>query len=411
MNKKVVLAVADGVGDRPCEILGGKTPLEYASTPNLDKLASLGTTGIMDVLGAGIPIGTDLGHMILFGYGPEDYPGRGPIEAFGREIELQAGDVAFRSNFATVNDKLCVVDRRAGRIRKSTNLLAESLNGIEIDGIKIIFKEATEHRAVLILRGPGLSSNITDTDPKVAGIDVDYKKCKSKDNKPESVFTAEILNKFLLKAHEILSKHPVNLERVNQGLLPANFILTRGAGIMPNIEKISDKLNLKGACVAAEGTVLGVARLAGFTPLTSEIMTGNIDTDVYAKAKMTIEALKEHDFVLVNLKATDLFGHDGNPEKKSKAVEVFDKFIGLLLEANLENTIISVAADHSTPCERMEHSGDPVPILIAGPGIRQDRVTKFDEISCSYGGLGRIKGKDLSNTLYDYLEKVKKQGN
>lgn len=411
MNKKVVLAVADGVGDRPCEILGGKTPLEYASTPNLDKLASSGTTGIMDVLGAGIPIGTDLGHMILFGYGPEDYPGRGPIEAFGREIELQAGDVAFRSNFATVNDKLCVVDRRAGRIRKSTNLLAESLNGIEIDGIKIIFKEATEHRAVLILRGPGLSSNITDTDPKVAGIDVDYKKCKSKDNKPESVFTAEILNKFLLKANEILSKHPVNLERVNQGLLPANFILTRGAGIMPNIEKISDKLNLKGACVAAEGTVLGVARLAGFTPLTSETMTGNIDTDVYAKAKMTIEALKEHDFVLVNLKATDLFGHDGNPEKKSKAVEVFDKFIGLLLEANLENTIISVAADHSTPCERMEHSGDPVPILIAGPGIRQDRVTKFDEISCSYGGLGRIKGKDLSNTLYDYLEKVKKQGN
>lgn len=411
MNKKVVLAVADGVGDRPCEILGGKTPLEYASTPNLDKLASSGTTGIMDVLGAGIPIGTDLGHMILFGYGPEDYPGRGPIEAFGREIELQAGDVAFRSNFATVNDKLCVVDRRAGRIRKSTNLLAESLNGIEIDGIKIIFKEATEHRAVLILRGPGLSSNITDTDPKVAGIDVDYKKCKSKDNKPESVFTAEILNKFLLKANEILSKHPVNLERVNQGLLPANFILTRGAGIMPNIEKISDKLNLKGACVAAEGTVLGVARLAGFTPLTSDTMTGNIDTDVYAKAKMTIEALKEHDFVLVNLKATDLFGHDGNPEKKSKAVEVFDKFIGLLLEANLENTIISVAADHSTPCERMEHSGDPVPILIAGPGIRQDRVTKFDEISCSYGGLGRIKGKDLSNTLYDYLEKVKKQGN
>ena len=401
MNKKVVLAVADGVGDRPCEILGGKTPLEYASTPNLDKLASSGTTGIMDVLGAGIPIGTDLGHMILFGYGPEDYPGRGPIEAFGREIELQAGDVAFRSNFATVNNKLCVVDRRAGRIRKSTNLLAESLNGIEIDGIKIIFKEATEHRAVLILRGPGLSSNITDTDPKVAGIDVDYKKCKSKDNKPESVFTAEILNKFLLKAHEILSKHPVNLERVNQGLLPANFILTRGAGIMPNIEKISDKLNLKGACVAAEGTVLGVARLAGFTPLTSDTMTGNIDTDVYAKAKMTIEALKEHDFVLVNLKATDLFGHDGNPEKKSKAVEVFDKFIGLLLEANLENTIISVAADHSTPCERMEHSGDPVPILIAGPGIRQDRVTKFDEISCSYGGLGRIKGKDLSNTLYD----------
>ena len=144
MNKKVILAVADGVGDRPCEILGGKTPLEYASTPNLDKLASMGPTGIMDVHGAGIPVGTDLGHMILFGYGLEDYPGRGPIEAFGREIELQAGDVAFRSNFATVNENLCVVDRRAGRIRENTNLLAQSLNNIEIDGIKVIFKEATD---------------------------------------------------------------------------------------------------------------------------------------------------------------------------------------------------------------------------------------------------------------------------
>lgn len=411
MNKKVILAVADGVGDRPCEILGGKTPLEFASTPNLDKLVSMGTTGIMDVLGAGIPVGTDLGHMILFGYGLEDYPGRGPIEAFGREIELQAGDVAFRSNFATVNDELCVVDRRAGRIRENTNLLAESLNGIDIDGIKVLFKEATEHRAVLILRGPGLSANITDTDPKIAGEDVSYKKCQSKDGKADSIFTAEVLNKFLLKANEIISDHPVNKQRVSQGLLPANFILTRGAGIMPDLEKISDKLNIKGACVAAEGTVLGVARLAGFTALTSATMTGNIDTDVYAKAKMAVEALEENDFVLVNIKATDLFGHDGNPEKKAQAVEVFDEFIGHLLEANLENTIIAVAADHSTPCERMEHSGDPVPVLISGPGIRQDRVTKFDEISCSYGGLGRIKGKDLSNTLYDFLEKTKKQGN
>ena len=242
MNRKVILAVADGVGDRPCEILGGKTPLEYASTPNLDKLASVGTTGIMDVLGAGIPVGTDLGHMILFGYGLEDYPGRGPIEAFGREIELQAGDVAFRSNFATVNDDLCVVDRRAGRIRENTNQLAQALNGIEIDGIKVIFKEATEHRAVLILRGPGLSANITDTDPKIAGDDVSYKKCQSKDGKPDSIFTAEILNKFLLKANEILSDHPINKQRVSQGLLPANFILTRGAGIMPDLEKISDKI-------------------------------------------------------------------------------------------------------------------------------------------------------------------------
>src|SRR5699024_53526 len=126
-------------GDRPCKELNNMTALEYAKTPNLDKLAKTGTTGIMDVLDAGIPVGTDLGHMILFGYGLEDYPGRGPIEASGRGINLEPGDVAFRSNFATVDDNFNVINRRAGRIREKTNLLAEELNGIEINGVKILF--------------------------------------------------------------------------------------------------------------------------------------------------------------------------------------------------------------------------------------------------------------------------------
>lgn len=211
MNKKVILAIADGVGDRPCDILDGLTPLEYAQTPNLDKLAKTGTTGIMDVLAAGTPVGTDLGHMILFGYGLEDYPGRGPIEASGRGISLESGDVAFRSNFATVDGNFNVVDRRAGRIREKTSVLAEAINGMEIDGIRVLFKEATEHRAVLIFRGKGLSANITDSDPKTT--DVKYKQVKSTDGRPESIFTANVLNKFLVKAHEILKDQEVNHER------------------------------------------------------------------------------------------------------------------------------------------------------------------------------------------------------
>lgn len=411
MKKKVILAIADGVGDRPCQVLDNMTPLEYASTPNLDKLAQTGTTGIMDLHGAGIPVGTDLGHMILFGYGIEDYPGRGPIEASGRGIELKPGDVAFRSNFATVNEGLNVIDRRAGRIREKTNILAQAINGMEIDGIKVIFQEATEHRAVLILRGPGLSANISDSDPKLAGEDIKYKEVQSTDGKEESIFTARVMNKFLLKANEILKDHEVNKEREGKGQFPANFILTRGAGMMPDIQKVTERLNFKGSCVAAEGTVLGVARIAGLKAVTHEEMTGNLDTNIEIKAKKVVEELKDKDLVAVNIKAADLMGHDNKPKEKVKAIELFDRFIGLLLEADLKDTVIAVAADHSTPCEREEHSGDPVPVLINGPGVRRDRIDRFNEIDCSHGGLGRIKGYELANILYDYMEKTKKEGN
>lgn len=411
MSKKVILAIADGIGDRPCKELNNMTALEYAKTPNLDKLAKTGTTGIMDVLDAGIPVGTDLGHMILFGYGLEDYPGRGPIEASGRGINLEPGDVAFRSNFATVDDNFNVINRRAGRIREKTNLLAEELNGIEINGVKILFKEATEHRAVLILRGKELSPNITDSDPKVEGNNIKYNTVQSTDGEQKSIYTAKILNEFLLKANIILKNHKVNQERIKNGQFPANFILTRGAGMMPDLEKITDKLGFKGSCVAAEGTVLGVARLAGLKTVTDEKMTGNLDTNVKLKSEKVIEELKENDFVAVNIKAADLMGHDNKPRKKVEAVELFDEFIGHLLEYDLQDTIISVAADHSTPCERKEHSGDPVPILINGPGVRKDKIDKFNEIDCSHGGLNRIKGYEFVNTLFDYLELTKKQGN
>lgn len=414
MKRKILLAIADGLGDNPCEILGNKTPLEYAETKTLDKLAKNGTTGIMDLYKAGVPVGTDLGHLILFGYGLEDYPGRGPIEAFGKEIELIEGDVAFRCNFATVDDEMNIVDRRAGRIREGAKELAEALNGMEINGIKIIFKEATEHRAVMVFRGSHLSANISDTDPKKENLKI--KTSVAKDSTEDSIFTANVLNKFIIKANEILKNHPINLKRIEEGKFPANCIVTRGAGKMSKIEKITKKLNFDACCVAGEETVLGVARLAGFKTLTDSGFTGNIDTDIEKKAKFAVKALKENDFVVLHYKATDLMGHDNNPMGKVEAVEKYDKMLGLVVELlekeNLsDNTIIALAADHSTPCERREHSGDPVPVLISGKNIRRDFVEKYDEISCSQGGLNRVKGSDFISILLDKLELTIKQGN
>lgn len=413
MKKKIILCIADGLGDRPCEELGGKTPLEFANTKNLDKIAMNGTTGIMDLYQAGTPVGTDLGHMILFGYGIEDYPGRGPIEAFGNNLELISGDVAFRCNFATVDDKLNVKDRRAGRIREGTAELAQALNGMEVRGVKVFFKEATEHRAVMVLRGKNLSSEVADTDPKIEGKKI-YK-CVGTDNSKEADFTADVVNEIIMKANRILKEHPLNREREKIGLKPANAILTRGAGIMPHVEKITEKLGFKASCIAAEHTVMGAARLAGFEVVTDKSFTGNIDTDIYKKAEKALESIENNDFTVLHFKATDLMGHDNNPKGKAKAAELYDKMIGLVIEGiekNIdEQVIIALAADHSTPCERREHSGEPVPIAICGNGIRRDNTIFYDEIECSRGGLGRIKGNDFNRILLDYLEVTIKRGN
>ncbi|MDI9461025.1 MAG: 2,3-bisphosphoglycerate-independent phosphoglycerate mutase [Saccharofermentanales bacterium] len=412
MKNKILLAIADGLGDRPVECLGGKTPLEYAKKPTLDDLAANGSSGIMDLYKLGTPVGTDLGHMLLFGYDYTEYPGRGPIEAFGEGLELEAGDVAFRVNFATVDSELVVVDRRAGRIRKDTDKLALSLNGMQIEDVKVIFKEATEHRAVLILRGPGLSQDISDTDPKVEA--VKYKEAKATTPTPEAEKTVRILNQFLLNAHKMLLQHPVNKEREAAGEKPANFILTRGAGIMPNLRKTADDLKIRAACVAAESTVLGAARLAGITPITDPRFTGNIDTDIALKAKTAVDALKENDFVVLHFKATDLMGHDNDPQGKVNAVETFDKMLGFVMEglsAIEENVIVALGADHSTPCERREHSGDPVPVVISGKNIRKDGITTYDEMAAARGGLNRINANMFFNYLMDYLEATKKVGN
>lgn len=413
MNNKILLVIADGVGDRPCEVLNWKTPLQYANTSNLDLLAENGSCGIMDLYHAGVPVGTDLGHLILFGYGLEDYPGRGPIEAFGDGMELVGGDIAFRCNFATIDEAGNVVDRRAGRIRQGTKELAEALNGMEVDGVQILFKEATEHRAVLVLRGEGLSEKITDTDPKKEGFPV--KQAAAKEDSAEAVFTADILNKVLERAHEILRNHQLNVQREEQGLLPANAILTRGAGRMTKVEKITEKLGFSACCIASERTVLGVARLAGFSILTDDTFTGNIDTNIEKKAQMAVEALKDYDFVVLHYKATDLMGHDNDPEGKVRAIERYNDMVGEVLKGiekeALTSVIVALAADHSTPCERKEHSGDPVPIVISGKNIRRDRVKKYNEIACSRGGLGRIKGNDFNCTLLDYLEVMEKKGN
>jgi 2,3-bisphosphoglycerate-independent phosphoglycerate mutase len=167
---KMLLIICDGMGDRPLRELGGKTPLQYAQSPNFDWFAENGICGIMDTIAPGVPPGSDTAHLALLGHDPyKVYTGRGPFEAFGIGMDVKPGDVVLRGNFATVDNELNIVDRRAGRIKEGTKEIAESLNKIEIKGVELIFKEGTEHRAALLIRGEGLSPNVDNTDPHRAG--------------------------------------------------------------------------------------------------------------------------------------------------------------------------------------------------------------------------------------------------
>ncbi len=400
----ILLLIMDGLGDRPDVRIDGKTVLQYAKTKNLDSFAKKGMNGIMDPIAPGIIPGSDTAHLSLLGYDPyKVYTGRGPFEAAGIGIKLKEGDVAFRCNFGTVNEKLVVKDRRAGRIKKGTKELAKMLDGIRIDDVKIIFEEAVEHRAALVLRGKNLSSNITDIDPHNDNMRINESRPLSKNAER----TANILNKFVKESYKILNEHPINKERKKKKLPPANIILPRGAGIFPRMRSMDEKYKLKSACVAGISLVKGVSRLAGMDIINVKGATGGVDTDIDAKIKAVIKALEKYDFVLVNIKAPDLFGHDGDVFGKIKMAEKIDKALGPLKDVDCLKIF---TADHSTPVTIRNHSGDPVPVTITGKNVRVDDVKNFDEISCAKGALCRIQGKDLMNIALDLTNRSEKFG-
>ena len=233
----------DGMAGRPLKELNNQTTLQAAKTPNMDKMAERGITGLMDSIAPGIIPGSDTAHLSILGYNPyEVYTGRGPFEAVGVGVDVIPGDIAFRCNFSTSDEDGIITDRRAGRIRDGTDEIIATLNTMKIEGyedIEIIFKESTGHRAVLVLRGEGLSGKVSDADPKVEGNKP--KVVKALDGSPEAEKTADILNKLVVKSYEMTKDHPVNLKRIEEGEAPANIIIPRGAGEVPEVESINDK--------------------------------------------------------------------------------------------------------------------------------------------------------------------------
>ncbi|MCS7125317.1 MAG: 2,3-bisphosphoglycerate-independent phosphoglycerate mutase [Aigarchaeota archaeon] len=404
---KTVLIVCDGMADRPTRALKGLTPLQAAHVPTFDRIASLSECGIMDLISPGQPPGSDTAHLAIFGYDPEKYySGRGAYEALGAGIDLKPGDVAFRCNFATVNEEGVIIDRRAGRISsEEAKILAEALKDIELEDVKSIFISTTEHRGVLVLRGEKLSRMVSDVDLHKTGVKIE--KPIPLDSSEEAKRTAKILEEFITKAKKVLEEHELNKERVARGLRPANILLPRGAGTMPNVKNIEEVWGIKGAAIAGGALYKGVAKALGFKLINVPGATGGLDTNLKGKVDYTINALKEYDLVFLHIKATDTVSHDKDPVKKKEVVEWISRELTPLIDlVEDRGYYLVLTADHTTPSEVGDHRGDPVPIAIMGPDVRRDSVERFDEISCAKGGLNRIRGIDLMKILMNYLGKV-----
>ena len=361
---KIILLVMDGLGGLPKPDTG-KTELETARIPNLDKLASLSICGLSDPVGAGVTSGSAPGHTALFGYDPVAVNiGRGVLEAVGIDFPIEQDDVLARGNFCTVDNKGVITDRRAGRIATELNAGLCKLLNMKIDDIQIITTPVKDHRFVICFRGPGLRDNVSETDPQHEGLQPLQVTALS----AGAIKTANVANQFVERAKKILAdKHP------------ANMLLLRGFSKKPELLSMEAIYKLKPAVIATYPMYRGLARLVGMTNLP----TGTTFSD---EIKTVKEHYNEFDFFFVHIKALDAAGEDGDFDRKVKILEDIDKTLPELL--SLSPDVIVVTGDHSTPAMLKGHSWHTVPTMVYGQYCRPDKVTRFSESGCLGGGLG-----------------------
>ncbi|KON31882.1 hypothetical protein AC477_03680, partial [miscellaneous Crenarchaeota group-1 archaeon SG8-32-1] len=401
---KLIYVIIDGMGDRPIEELGGKTPLEVAETPYMDSLANAGKTGLMYTVGKGMAPESDVAVVSILGYDPFKYHvSRGALESVGAGLEMKSGDLALRCNFGTLGDDYkSILDRRAGRnlSQKEADELANAINEeikLETHSVELKIKSTYTYRAALVIRSKEgkLSGNISNTDPAykrinsvgVADLEAEMvmKTCYALDKTEEAKKSANLVNEFTLKATSVLDKHEVNKKRIKAGKLKANVILSRDAGSsVPKFPSLKELYGLYFVCLADMNVERGISKLAGMSLVDLPPPSKDLENDCKLRVKRLLEALPHYDCFYVHIKGPDEPGHDGDFNLKTELTAIVDKhFVGnMLQQINLEDHIICITADHSTPCDLKAHSDDPVPVLIAGNKLKGDKVKKFSEKDC-----------------------------
>jgi len=418
--KRVLYVILDGLGDRPVPELDGRTPLEAAATPHLDRLADAGRQGTVITVGKGIAPESDVAVMAVLGYDPMRYhAGRGPLEALGAGLRFHDGDLALRGNFATVGEGWSIVDRRVGR--NLTSPEAKALADAVTEQVRLqqgpadfVVRASRGHRCAVVLypREGRLSAQITNTDPayaRVKGMGVakavagtTVEECTPLDDSPEAWISAELVNEFTRKSREAMDAHPVNQRRRAEGKLPGNAILVRDAGDhLPAVPSIEERFGIAFGCFVEMPVERGIATLLGMTVIEVPPSEGNVEAVYRQWAHRAAEEIGRHGGLYMHLKGPDEPGHDGNAAAKRDIIALIDRaFFGELLpRLDLGETLIAVTADHATPVGLKTHSDDPVPLLVSGGGVKPDATRRYSEREAAAGDLGVLAGVDIMPLL------------
>jgi len=420
----MVYVLLDGVGDLPHPDLDGKTPLEAANTPTLDKIASNGPIGEVISVGKGIAPESDIAVFNMLGYkfNEDDYAGRGVIESIGIGMDFKDGDLALRGNFSTLDEKNTITDRRAGR-----HIEKEDADGVakEIEekikfsnpDTKVVVSPTIGHRVTVRIRTDSqkLSAKITNTDPaysniggmgvaKEVGDFLKIEKCLPLEDTEDSKFTANIVNEFSEQSINILKDSQINKKRQEQNKKQLSCILLRDAGNKyPDVIPINEKYDMNFSCIVDMPVELGISEV-----LKMKAFEAGGLTDYEEKARVAAKAMETQNSIYVHLKGPDEFGHDGDAIGKMKNIEEIDQRFFKTLVENIDSSKVAIiiSADHSTPCIKKGHSDDPVPVLVSGDFIKNDGTTRMTEEQAKKGNIGLLQGAEV---VTKSLELIKSQ--
>jgi len=420
----MIYVLLDGVGDLPHPDLDGKTPLEAAKTPTLDKIASNGAIGEVISVGKGIAPESDIAVFNMLGYkfNHTEYVGRGVIEAIGIGIDFKDGDLALRGNYSTLNEEGIIIDRRAGRhIEKEDTCgiakeIEEKIKFSHPD-TSVVVSPTIGHRVTVRIRvnSQKLSARITNTDPaysniggmgvaKAVGDFLKIEKCLPLEGTEDSKFTANLVNEFSEQTIDIMKESKINKKRQEQNKKQLSCILLRDAGNKyPDVIPINEKYAMKFSCIVDMPVELGISEV-----LKMKAFEAGGLTDYEEKARVAADAMKTQNAIYVHLKGPDEFGHDGDAIGKTKNIEEIDqRFFKTLIE-NIDSSKVAIiiSADHSTPCINKGHSDDPVPVLVSGDFIKNDGTTRMTEEQAKKGSIGLLQGAEV---VPKALELIKSQ--
>ncbi len=383
---KVIILLGDGMSDIAYNELGNKSPLQFAATPNMDFMAQHGQVGLAHTVPNGLPPGSDVANLSVFGYDPcTCYTGRSPLEAISMGVVLGPDDVAFRMNLVTLKPQgssIYMQNFSAGHITtKEAHVLVEALQK-ELGSSEIEFHPGVGYRHLMVWRGG--KDTMSSTPPH----DITGKAII--DSLPRGD-GADMLINIMNHAQMVLHSHPVNAQRKEQGQLPANSVWLWGHGKMPRIETYQEKFGLTGAVISAVDLIKGIGICAGLDIINVEGATGYIDTNYLGKGQAALNALETHDFVYVHVEAPDEASHAGNMQHKLQAIEDFDRqVVGTVLEGikKFDDYVILCMPDHPTPVKLMTHTSDSVPFIIYRSGTDNGNgAVSYDESQAKATGL------------------------